>query len=474
MKALRSRLRLMSFRDRLVLLAATAVAVAVVVSSAVVYVVVREQLRGHVDDQLRSLVADVKPPREVSNPFTGQSFLLLPPTPLGGGYAQIVRLDGTVIRPPGDPVELPVDQRTLRVAAGEEGAFFRDTEIGGEHARVYTRRLQGTHAVQGVTSLEDVDHTLGRLAVALLLVSLGGIAIAVWLGWMVARTALRPVRTLTSAAEHVARTRDLSRRIETDGTDELSRLGASFNTMLEALDDSQRAQRQLVADASHELRTPLTSLRTNMEVLAEVDALSREDRERLVHDVVAQLDELTVLITDLVDLARGDERVEVTQDVRLDLLVAEAAERAHRHASDKHFELDLQPSLVVGVPGRLDRAIANLLDNAAKWSPPSGEIEVSVRDGEVTVRDHGPGIDEADLPFVFDRFYRAQMARSLPGSGLGLAIVRQVAVSHGGEVVAERAGGGGTRMRLRIPSVRLSPGEAGEDGGAARPREPVR
>ena len=436
--------------------------------------IVREQLRGHVDDQLRNLVADVHP-REVSNPFTGESVLLLPPTPLGGavGYAQIARLDGTVIRPQGDRVDLPVDQRTLDVAAGKERAFFRDTEIGGEHARVYTRRLNAD-AVQGVTSLEEVDHTLGRLAVALLLVSIGGIAIAVWLGWMVARAALRPVRTLTSAAEHVARTRDLSRRIETDGTDELSRLGASFNTMLEALDASQRAQRQLVADASHELRTPLTSLRTNMEVLADVDALPREDRERLVHDVVAQLDELTVLITDLVDLARGDERAEVTQDVRLDLLVAEAVERARRHASDKRFELDLQPSLVVGVPGRLDRAIANLLDNAAKWSPPGGEIEVSVRDGEVTVRDHGPGIDESDLPFVFDRFYRAPMARSLPGSGLGLAIVRQVAVSHGGEVLVERADGGGTRMRLRIPAVPLSPGEAAEDGGAARAREPVR
>ncbi len=474
MSRLRLRLRLMSFRDRLVLLAASAVAVAVVVSSAVVYVVVREQLRGHVDDQLRNLVADVRP-REISNPFTGETVLLLPPTPLGGagGYAQIARVDGTVIRPQGTRVELPVDQRTLDVASGEEQPFFRDTEIEGEHARVYTRRLNAD-AVQGVMSLEEVDHTLGRLAVALLLVSIGGIAIAVWLGWMVARAALRPVRTLTSAAEHVARTRDLSRRIEAEGTDELSRLGASFNTMLEALDASQRAQRQLVADASHELRTPLTSLRTNMEVLAEVDALPPEDRERLVHDVVAQLDELTVLITDLVDLARGDERVEVTQDVRLDLLVAEAVERARRHASDKRFELDLQPSLVVGVPGRLDRAIANLLDNAAKWSPPGGEIEVSVQDGEVTVRDHGPGIDESDIPFVFDRFYRAPVARSLPGSGLGLAIVRQVAVSHGGEVLVERADGGGTRMRLRIPAVPLSPGEAAEDGGAARAPEPVR
>jgi two-component system sensor histidine kinase MprB len=485
MRAIRARLHLLSFRQRLVLLSAAAVAVAVIVASGVVYLVVRNQLRGQVDDQLRNLVADVKPPHEISNPFTGQSVLLLPPAPLGGaeGYAQIVRPDGTVIKPSGTKVQLPVDQRTFDVASGDRGSFFRDTEIGNEHARMLTRRLTGGQepgmAVQGVISLEHVDSTLGRLTVALLLVSLGGIAIAVWLGWLVARAALRPVRTLTSAAEHVARTRDLSRRIETEGTDELSRLGASFNTMLEALDESQRAQRQLVADASHELRTPLTSLRTNMEVLTEVDALPRQDREKLLHDVVAQLDELTVLVTDLVDLARGDEAPEITQDVRLDMLVAEAVERAQRHASDRRFTTDLQPSLVAGVPGRIARAVANLLDNAAKWSPPGGGIDVTVRDGEVSVRDHGPGIDEADLPFVFDRFYRAPMARGLPGSGLGLAIVRQVAASHGGDVVAERAEFGGTRMRFRIPAVSLSSDDVADNGAAAageknaRPRQAV-
>jgi two-component system, OmpR family, sensor histidine kinase MprB len=467
MRSVRRRLHLMSFRDRLVLLAATAVAVAVIVASGISYVIVRNELRGQVDDQLRELVANVKPPTQFSNPLTGQSVLLLPPTPIGGaeGYAQIVRLDGTVIRPRGEQVELPVDQRTLKVASGDGNPFFRDVTIGGVHARTYTKQLEAGDAVQGVTTLEHVDSTLGRLAIALVLVSLGGIAIAVWLGWMVARAALRPVRTLTAAAEHVSKTRDLSRRIESEGSDELSRLGASFNTMLEALDESQRAQRQLVADASHELRTPLTSLRTNMEVLAEVDALPREDRERLLRDVVAQLDELTVLVTDLVDLARGDEPAEVSQDVRLDLLVEEAVERARRHASDKRFVTDLRPTLVVGVPGRLDRAVSNLLDNAAKWSPPDGEVEVSVRDGEVIVRDHGPGIEEADLPFVFDRFYRAPSARGLPGSGLGLAIVRQVAESHRGEVVAEGAEGGGARMRLQLPSVPI----AAEDAGAAVP-----
>ncbi len=474
MSSLRRRIHLMSFRDRLVLLAATAVAVAVIVSSGIVYLVVRNQLRGQVDDQLRNLVSEVRPPSEVSDPLTGRSVLVLPPTPLGGaeGYAQIVRLDGTVIQPREAHVSLPTDQQTLEVASGDRPAFFRDATIGGVHARVYTSQLQGGEAVQGVTTLEQVDRTLGRLTLALLLVSFGGIAIAVWLGWLVARAALRPVRTLTAAAEHVARTRDLSRRIDTDGTDELSRLGTSFNTMLEALDESQRAQRQLVADASHELRTPLTSLRTNVEVLGEAHALSPDDRTRLLHDVVAQLDELTVLVTDLVDLARGDEPAEVTQDVRLDLLVRDAVERARRRGPDKRFETELHPTLVVGVYARLDRAVTNLLDNAAKWSETDGEIEVTVRDGEVTVRDHGPGIDDSDLPFVFDRFYRAPTARSLPGSGLGLAIVRMVAASHGGDVVAESAEGEGALLRLRIPAVPIGSAEP-DDRPAPRARQPA-
>jgi two-component system sensor histidine kinase MprB len=348
---------------------------------------------------------------------------------------------------------VPVDERVLEVAAGNRDPFFTDATIGGVHARVYTASLPTGDAVQAVRPLEEVDSTLRDLAFALALIGLGGVALAVWLGLLVARAALTPVKQLTDAAEHVARTRDLSRRIRADRTDELSRLGASFNTMLEALANSQEAQRQLVADASHELRTPLTSLRTNIEVLAS-SALPAEDRERLLEDVIAQLGELTVLVADLVDLARGDEPAAVTEDVRLDLLVEDAVERARRYAPDKVFFTELEPSLVEGVPARLDRAVANLIDNASKWSPPGGQIEVSVRDGEIAVRDHGPGISESDLPHVFDRFYRAPAARGLPGSGLGLAIVRQVAQAHGGTITAERANGGGARLRLRLPPAK--------------------
>jgi len=274
----------------------------------------------------------------------------------------------------------------------------------------------------------------------------------VFLSRLATRHAVRPVAELTETAEHVARTRDLSRRIDAEGDDELARLAGSFNTMLEALDASQRAQRQLVADASHELRTPLTSLRTNLEVLGSNGKLEAADRERLRRDLVAQLEELGELVGDLVELARdGEAPSEPLEPLRLDELVAAAVERAQRHAPEVVFAAKLEPCVVAGERARLDRAVANLLDNAAKWSPPGSAVEVRLVDGELTVRDHGPGIDPEDLPHVFDRFYRATAARGRAGSGLGLAIVRHVAERHGGTVRAEAAPGGGALLRLALP-----------------------
>ena len=294
----------------------------------------------------------------------------------------------------------------------------------------------------------------------MIFVALAGIGVAAVLGALVARTALKPVRRLTTEAEVVTETQDLGHRIEVHGHDELARLGASFNTMLAALEESQRAQRQLVADASHELRTPLTSLRTNIEVLARRGDLPDEKREALLSDVVGQLEEMSLLVTNLVELASERPRARGDQ-TQLDVLTQEAVDRAQRLAPQVAFRTELQESVVRAVPSRLERAIANLLDNAVKWSPPGGEIEVSVAGGEVTVRDHGPGIDDADLPYVFDRFYRAPSARPLPGFGLGLALVRQVADEHGGTVAVERPDGGGTLVRLRVPEIEVS-----EDNGS--------
>ena len=437
----------MSFRARLALVAAAAVALAVLTASFVIYFVVRDQLRATVDDSLKTTAAQLReaPPHDFEHFAT-------PAGELGGAtvYPQGVDSAGRVFLPPGAKVSLPVNSGVTAVARGERGAFFSDTRVGKTHLRVLTFPYGTGGAVEVARSLTEVDHSLGRIENLLILIAGSGIAIAAGLGLAVSRAALAPVRRLTTATEKVTETGDLSERIEVGGRDELSRLAGSFNTMLGALQESSRAQRQLVADASHELRTPLTSLRTNIEVLASERTLPAGERERLLSDVVEQLTEMTTLISELIDLARGEQQMAKPEEVRLDLVACEAVERARRNRPAVTFTTNLQESTVQGVPSTIERAVANLLDNAAKWSPPGGDVEVAVRDGEVSVRDHGPGIDEEDLPYVFDRFYRSRSARGRPGSGLGLAIVRQVAVAHGGEVVAEPADGGGTRMTLRL------------------------
>jgi two-component system sensor histidine kinase MprB len=439
----------MTLRTRLTLSAALAVAAAVVLASAAVYFVVRSELRGEVDTSLRErAVAIVTPGRR---PF-GDDFPRVPPPLLGGpgGYVQIVTAEGALARQPGSTVELPADDRTLRVAGGEEGAFLRDADIAGTHVRILTVPFRDGLALQIARPLTEVDDVLGRLRWILLAVALGGSALAALLGLGVAESALAPTRRLTEAAEEIATTQDLARRVETDRRDELGRLATAFNTMLAALEGSVEAQRRLVADASHELRTPLTSLRTNVEILGRTDALPDDERRRLLDDVDTELEELSRLVADIVDLARDGEPEHLAEDVRLDLLVADAVDRARRRAPEVDFQTQLSETAVRGAPERIHRAVSNLLDNAVKWTPAGAAVEVHAGGGAVSVRDHGPGIADEDLPYVFDRFYRAQAARGLRGSGLGLAIVRQVAESHGGLVTAERADGGGTVVRLQL------------------------
>ena len=443
----------MTFRTRLTLASAAAVAVAVVGASAVTYAIVRNELRDDVDSTLRSRARELPAHLEVVAGPGGEQFLGLRPERFGGVavFTQLVRRDGSVITPPETSGELPVSDLALAAARGQtKDSFFEDAEVQGTHVRVLTIPLGGGYAVQVARSLEEVDRILGPIRSWLIGIALIGIALAAGLGLLVARAVLAPVQRLTRAAEDVSETGDLSQRIDARGKDELSRLAATFNTMLGALEDSARAQRQLVSDASHELRTPLTSLRTNIEVLARDRNMAEDEREKLLNDVVSQLSEMTALVTELVELARGEAQPPEAEDVRLDLLVAEVVARARRDFPQVEFVADLQPTELHGVPNTIARAVSNLLDNAGKWSPPGSKVEVTVRDGQVVVRDHGPGIEEDDLPYVFDRFYRAPAARKLPGSGLGLAIVKQVAEAHGGGVGAERAEGGGTRMRLRL------------------------
>ena len=436
----------MSFRARLTLVAATAVALAVAIASGVVYVVVRDQLRGQVDDALKARAAQIQ---EI--PFR-PGFSNIPDPILGGagGYMQAVRSDGTTLRPPGAEIPIPVTERVREVAAGEADPFFTDATVADTPVRVLAFQYQPGLALQILRSLAEVDNTLHRLRTFLIFITLAGIGLAVALGLIVSRAAIAPVARLTRATERVTETGDLSERIDSSGQDELSRLAGSFNAMLGALEESTNAQRQLVADASHEFRTPLTSLRTNFEVLMSDRELDPDERRRLLDDVVEQIGEMTTLIAELIELARGDQLPARPMEVRLDLVASEAVERARRDRPGVTFNTDLRKSVIRGVPSSLERAIGNVLDNAAKWSPPGGEVDVNVEDGTVTVRDRGPGIDDADLPHVFDRFYRSPSARTMPGSGLGLAIVRQVAEAHGGDVIAERAEGGGTRVTLRL------------------------
>jgi two-component system, OmpR family, sensor histidine kinase MprB len=446
----------MTFRSRLIVAAALAVAIAIALASVVAYFVVREQLRNQLDDSLRSRAATLGEIAHLEADFHSGKFVVdLPGPTLGaaGGYFQAVAADGSVALARGEATRLPVTNHVKDVAKGRAGPFFRDARVAGTHVRIYTFPSQrlGQVALELTRPLSEIDGALRKIRLTLLLVALGGITIAAGLGYLVARAALAPVRRLTETTEHVTETRDLGSRIDARGSDELSRLAASFNTMLAALEDSMEAQRQLVQDASHELRTPLTSLRTNMEVLAgKGDSLPKDERERLLRDVTVQLTEMSAVVSELMELARGAHHQQEPEDVRLDLLVEGAIDRARRRRDGVEFSTDLEPTLVHGVPASIERAVGNLLDNAVKWSPDGGTVEVTVNDGRVVVRDHGPGIAEEELPHVFDRFYRSPGARSTPGSGLGLAIVRQIAQAHGGDVRAERAEGGGTRVELAL------------------------
>jgi len=310
----------------------------------------------------------------------------------------------------------------------------------------------GDGAVQVARPLGEVDSVLHRVLLILIAMSAGGIALGAGMGGGVARAALAPVRRFTSGTERIATSGDISRRMDVEGDDELARLARSFNATLDELEQSVEAQRHLVADAGHELRTPIASLRANIQVLEEADRLPPGELAALRSDIVSELDELTALVADIVELARGTKAGEAeVDDVRLDLVVDQLVERTRRRAGRQvSFDLDLEPTLLRAQQERIARAVSNLIDNARKWSPPGGLVEVRLHDGELSVRDHGPGFQQADLPHVFDRFFRSDRARSMPGSGLGLAIVRQAAEAGGGWVEASNPPGGGALVRVNF------------------------
>jgi two-component system, OmpR family, sensor histidine kinase MprB len=454
-----------SLGARLSLAAAVAVAVAVALASVTSYFAVRAKLRGQVDQQLenRADIADRARNFLLRIP-PGALGAVLPPPAFGGasGYGQVIASDGGLAGHPEVRPALPVSARARQVAAGSGAAFIADQNADGVHLRVLTVPIESGSAVQIALPLTEVDHTLSSLRALLAAITGAGILLAAGLGWLVSRTALRPVRRFTESTEVVSG-EPIGRRLAVERDDELGRLARSFNTTLEALESSVESQRQLVADASHELRTPLASLRTNIQVLARANGMPDDERERLMRDVQLELDELTALVGDVVDLARGVQPDTLSQELRLDELAAACVDKARRRAPGTEFLERLEPCVVRGDPDRLGRAIDNLLDNAAKWNRPGAPVEATLHGGRLTVRDHGPGIPEDDLGRVFDRFYRTSDARGLPGSGLGLAIVRQVAEAHGATVSAANADGGGARLELAFPAELVSrPASASE------------
>jgi two-component system sensor histidine kinase MprB len=439
-----------TFRRRLALASAAAVAAAVAVTSVAVWFIVRSELRGQVDE---SLVQRAGFLHRIAIPVEGTR---LPDEPPGPGepavLLQVVTPEGEVLSMEGAPV-LAVPKA---VSGGEP--VFAETRAGGIHFRVYAQRSAEGYTIMLARPLTEVDDTLRRLVIVMLFVMAGGVAIAAGLGLVVTRAAAAPVARLSDAAERVTETGDLSLRIEEPGSDdEVGRLASRFNAMLAALESSVASQRQLVADASHELRTPLTSIRTNIDVLASGAELAPAERERLLSDLRMQLEELTALVNDVVELARGAEQPPAFEDVRLDAVVRDAIQRFEARTPEARVLAELEPVTITGDAARISRAVGNLLDNAAKWTGDGREIEVTVTTAGIAVRDHGPGFAEEDLPRVFDRFYRAADARGLPGSGLGLAIVRQVAETHGGRAVAENHPDGGGVVRLELQA---SPQEA--------------
>nr|WP_202451626.1 HAMP domain-containing sensor histidine kinase [Streptomyces sp. SID4948] len=466
-------MRRLPLRSRLTLLTAVAVAVAVAAAALACWLFTRNQLNTQLDDSLRQ--RDVVPTEQIGHLFNSPATCRSsPPTQADPSTnfiistntsAQLVLADGTHCWVQGRET-IPVTPRDTEVAKGGS-AVLHTVGAGGHKLRVYTQQVrledgQLIGAVSVARPLSDVTGPLDRLAWVLLAVTGVGVLGAASAGLVIARTGLRPVDSLTQTVEHIARTEDLSVRIPVQGEDEIARLSTSFNAMTAALASSRDRQQQLIADAGHELRTPLTSLRTNIELLERSEATGRaippEDRKALLASVKAQMTELASLIGDLQELSRPD-AVRTLDVVPLHEVTETALERARLRGPDLKLVADLRPWFVQGDAASLERAIVNLLDNAVKFSPAGGEVEVRLQSGHLTVRDHGPGIPAEELPHVFERFWRSPDARSLPGSGLGLSIVARTVEQSGGEVALTPAPGGGTLATLRLPGAPTAPPE---------------
>jgi two-component system sensor histidine kinase MprB len=453
-----------TLRNRVSVAAAIGVLIVVALVSGVLYFSYAASLHSRVDATLvdaaqqadrvaerikQSQARDSPKPPDISKPVTvGSVVLQLFPGPITAGQ----------------PTPLgPLGSRDVAVSQQVEQPYFANGRDGGQQFRVYTTAWFGNPGglVRASRAANADDGALRDAALLLACLTVAAAGVTYGAARLTAGRILRPIARLTAAAEHVTQTRDLTARLGSAGTsDEVGRLGSSFDTMLAALHESHTAQRRLVADASHELRTPLTSLTTNLDLLEDGAGLADPQAPALVRAAREQAGELHKLITDLLDLARYHESAPHRETVRLDVLTDEAVRRLRQRVPHAAIDTDLRPCLVHVDPAAVDRAVSNLVDNAIKWTPPGADVRVVVADGQVSVTDHGPGIADADLPRIFERFYRAPAARGMPGAGLGLAIVGGVAHANNG-TVSVRTGPAGSTFTLAFVPLPMASTMAG-------------
>ena len=439
----------LTLRARVAVLTSVAVALAVAATALGLFLTLRSQLYGQFEQDLVTR-ANAGVNGALADP---SQIAQLPADAFGGSQWALLTSDRRLYIPQGGE-QPPVNDTEFAVASGEQSQTVRVVKSNGDSARMVAVPAGGGTALVLYETTDSVDKALRDVSVVLLLIGFLGVAGAAVVGYAVARAGLRPVAELTAAAERVAATEDLT-PIEVRSDDEIGRLAQSFNAMLVSLGAGRERERRLVADAGHELRTPLTSIRTNLDLLAQANSegvdLPAADRVALLADVRAQITELGDLIGDLVQLSQGAPDATSNEEIDLSAIVDRAVERVRRRAPGVVFDVDVQPWWVVGDATSLERAVTNLLDNAAKWSPPAGTVRVRLHAGRLSVADEGPGIPEADQTRVFERFYRSSAARGMPGSGLGLAIVAQTTQQHQGTVQASSAPAGGALVTLTLP-----------------------
>lgn len=454
---IRSFFRSRSLAGRIIILTTLAVAMGVTALAFAAYVTVQRQSLSTLDSSLRSRAVHVTSSAELGALESDR----VPSWALGVANVKIIFIDLHSIPQArsADRVDtISVGAPELNVAAGKARSSARTVTVDGVNYRMVAVRAGTGEALVLAQSLDPTETMLSRLRLVLIAFGLLGVGVAGAAGYLVARDGLTPLRRLTASVGVIGRTGELH-TIRIEGHDEVSRLAAAFNTMIAALAASQDRQRELVADASHELRTPLTSMRTNLDLLAQSnDQLPAQVRREILDDVRAQISEMTALVGDLVELARERPTTYTHEPLDLAEVVDAALVRARRRATTQTFDVHLESWPIIGDAASLERAVTNLLDNAVKWSPEHGRIQVQLQSGTLVVQDDGPGIDPEDMPRVFDRFYRSPASRAMPGSGLGLAIVAEVAQRHGGTVRVGRGVTGGAALSFSVPAADLAGG----------------